>query len=179
MEGSTQEKAVANKSKPNAWYRGKKIETNALGVNARLNYSNLALGLIQDTASLIATKSMVRFVPMSLKFNKMTKDNAEKDFQVGGIPEEMLEQEVWESTAKENVVMSLFMADIHKTRFAINKGIWTIETTVEDLHKALADVKTLLEVLPDVLDVEYFNKFEAFPAPWVIPTYDTTYKYTE
>eukprot|EP00957_Ditylum_brightwellii_P111881 8532907-Ditylum_brightwellii.AAC.1 len=61
--------------------------------------------------------------------------------------------------------MSSFIADIHKTTFTINKGIWTIETTVEDLHKALADVKTLLEALPDVLDAEYFNKFEAFPAP--------------
>eukprot|EP00957_Ditylum_brightwellii_P022454 1694592-Ditylum_brightwellii.AAC.1 len=63
--------------------------------------------------------------------------------------------------------------------FTTSKGIWTIETTVEDLHKVLADVKALLEVLPDVLDSEYFNKFEAFPAPRVIPTYGTTYKYTE
>jgi hypothetical protein len=63
--------------------------------------------------------------------------------------------------------------------FTINKGIWIIETTVEDLHKALVNVETSLEVLPDVLDAEYFNEFEAFPAPQVIPTYGTTYRYTE
>eukprot|EP00957_Ditylum_brightwellii_P142045 10822401-Ditylum_brightwellii.AAC.1 len=85
----------------------------------------------------------------------------------------MLEQEVLESTVKENILMSPFIADIHEATFR------TIEKTVEDLDKVLADVETLLEVLPDVFVVEYFNKFEAFPALWVIPTYGTTYKYTE
>eukprot|EP00957_Ditylum_brightwellii_P111469 8502092-Ditylum_brightwellii.AAC.1 len=110
----------------------------------------------------------------------MIKDNTEKykhllreqnaylvnyvDFQVGDITEEMLEQKVLESTVKENILMSPFIADIHKTTFTINKGIWTIETTMENLHKELADVKTLLEVLPDMLDAKYFNKFEDFPA---------------
>eukprot|EP00957_Ditylum_brightwellii_P129065 9845183-Ditylum_brightwellii.AAC.1 len=51
MEGSAQEKVATNK-------KGKKIETNALGVYARLNYSNLALDLIQDIAGSIATKSV-------------------------------------------------------------------------------------------------------------------------
>eukprot|EP00957_Ditylum_brightwellii_P103735 7902561-Ditylum_brightwellii.AAC.1 len=60
--------------------------------------------------------------------------------------------------------MSLFIADIHETPLTINKVIWTIETTVEDLYKTLADVKTSLEVLPDVLDAEYFTKVTAFPA---------------
>eukprot|EP00957_Ditylum_brightwellii_P029130 2201439-Ditylum_brightwellii.AAC.1 len=81
----------------------------------------------------------------------------------------MLEQEVLESIVKENISMSLFIADTHKTMFTTNKSIWTIESTVEDLHKALTDVKTLLEVLPDVLDAEYFNKLEAFPGLQVIP----------
>eukprot|EP00957_Ditylum_brightwellii_P164506 12524473-Ditylum_brightwellii.AAC.1 len=53
--------------------------------------------------------------------------------------------EVMESTVKESILMSLFIVDIHNTMFTTNKGIWAIETTVEDLHKALADVKTLLE----------------------------------
>eukprot|EP00957_Ditylum_brightwellii_P206970 15350870-Ditylum_brightwellii.AAC.1 len=75
--------------------------------------------------------------------------------------------------------MSPIIADINETTFTINKGIWTIETTMEDLHKALADVEKSLEVLPDVSDAEYFNKFEAFPALQMIPTYGTTYKYTE
>eukprot|EP00957_Ditylum_brightwellii_P178771 13617364-Ditylum_brightwellii.AAC.1 len=75
--------------------------------------------------------------------------------------------------------MSSFTADIHEATFTTYKSIWTIETTVENLHKALAEVKTSLEVLPDMLDAEYLNKFEAFPALQVIPTYGTTYKYTE
>eukprot|EP00957_Ditylum_brightwellii_P108886 8306677-Ditylum_brightwellii.AAC.1 len=129
MEGSVQEKVAANKKyfeqfttmadfakydiqlqlgKPNAWYKGKKIETYALG--EQITY-------------------LVHYA----------------DFQVGGITEEMLEQAVSESTVKENILMSLFIVNIHKTMFTINKGIQTIETTVEDLHKALADVKTSLE----------------------------------
>eukprot|EP00957_Ditylum_brightwellii_P012723 961564-Ditylum_brightwellii.AAC.1 len=67
----------------------------------------------------------------------MIKDNTEKyknllweqnaylvkyaDFQVGSIIEEMLEHKVSESTVKENIIMSLFIADIHKTTFTINK----------------------------------------------------------
>eukprot|EP00957_Ditylum_brightwellii_P013512 1019182-Ditylum_brightwellii.AAC.1 len=99
MEGSVQEKVAANKKyferfnmttdfakydiqlcvgKRSSWYKGKKFETDALGVYAKLNYSNLALNLIQDIASVIATKSMVKFVSISSKFNKMIKDNMEK-----------------------------------------------------------------------------------------------------
>eukprot|EP00957_Ditylum_brightwellii_P193030 14697037-Ditylum_brightwellii.AAC.1 len=91
----------------------------------------------------------------------------------------MFEQEVPESTVKENVFMSPFIADVHKTMFTANKGIGSIETTVEDLHKALAYVEILLDALPDVLDAEYFNKFKAFPALQVISMYGTTYRYTE
>eukprot|EP00957_Ditylum_brightwellii_P104538 7965382-Ditylum_brightwellii.AAC.1 len=186
MEGTVQEKVAPNKKyfeqfnttadfakydiqlcvgNPNAWYKGKKIETNALGVYARLNYSYLALDLIQDIAGLIGTKSVVKFVLVSLKFDKMIKDNMEKyknllweqnaylvsyaDFHVNGITEEMLEQEVVEPAVKENILISPFITDIHETTFTINK------------------------------DAEYFHKSKAFPAPWVIPTYGITYKYTE
>eukprot|EP00957_Ditylum_brightwellii_P028732 2170269-Ditylum_brightwellii.AAC.1 len=91
------------------------------------------------------------------------------DFRVGGLTEAILEHKVSGSTVKDKILMSLFIVDIHKTMFTINKGIWTIETTVEDLHKALVGVEASLEVLSDVLDAEYFNKFEAFPALQVIP----------
>eukprot|EP00957_Ditylum_brightwellii_P153858 11710905-Ditylum_brightwellii.AAC.1 len=50
---------------------------------------------------------------------------------------------------------------------------------VEDLHQALADVETSLAVLLDALGEEYFNKYDAFLASRVIPTYGTTYRYTE
>eukprot|EP00957_Ditylum_brightwellii_P043665 3310089-Ditylum_brightwellii.AAC.1 len=42
---------------PNIWYKGNKVETDALGVYACLSYSTLALDLIQDIASIIGTKS--------------------------------------------------------------------------------------------------------------------------
>eukprot|EP00957_Ditylum_brightwellii_P038164 2885662-Ditylum_brightwellii.AAC.1 len=61
--------------------------------------------------------------------------------------------------------MSLFIVDIHEITYATSKGIWTIESTVEDLCKALANLETSLVVLPDVPSEEYFNKYDAFLAP--------------
>eukprot|EP00957_Ditylum_brightwellii_P011829 891723-Ditylum_brightwellii.AAC.1 len=60
--------------KPSASFQGKKIKTDVLSMYARLNFANLALDLIQqDIAGLIVTKSMVKFVPASLKYNKSSK----------------------------------------------------------------------------------------------------------
>eukprot|EP00957_Ditylum_brightwellii_P076160 5789383-Ditylum_brightwellii.AAC.1 len=78
MEGAAQEKVSLNANyfetfntaaeiakrdfqlclnQPNIWYKGNKVETDVLGIYARLSYSTLALGLIQDIASIIGTKS--------------------------------------------------------------------------------------------------------------------------
>eukprot|EP00957_Ditylum_brightwellii_P063223 4799121-Ditylum_brightwellii.AAC.1 len=48
----------------------------------------------------------------------------------------------------------------------------------EDLHKAILDVETLLDILPEVLPEELFNQFDTFPAPRVLPAYSTSYSYT-
>eukprot|EP00957_Ditylum_brightwellii_P170962 13013153-Ditylum_brightwellii.AAC.1 len=146
-------------------FQGKKIETNALSMYTQLNFANLALDLIQDIAKLIATKSMVKFVPTSLKYNKMIKDNTEHyenllreqntylvhytDVWIGGLTEDMLDHKVTSATVKDNILMSQFIVDLHETAITINKGIWTIESTGEDLHKALDDVETSLLVLPE------------------------------
>eukprot|EP00957_Ditylum_brightwellii_P186698 14215957-Ditylum_brightwellii.AAC.1 len=61
--------------------------------------------------------------------------------------------------------MSLFIVDMHPTVYSDSKGIWTIEYTVKDLHKALQDFKTLLSVLPSVIPNKYFEKYSAFPMP--------------
>eukprot|EP00957_Ditylum_brightwellii_P088528 6742587-Ditylum_brightwellii.AAC.1 len=53
-----------------------------------------------------------------------------------------------------------------------------IESTAEDLHKALQDVETSLSVLPSVVSEEYFDTYPAFPVPHVIPQYVNSYKYT-
>eukprot|EP00957_Ditylum_brightwellii_P144713 11024243-Ditylum_brightwellii.AAC.1 len=74
--------------------------------------------------------------------------------------------------------MSPYIIDIHEITYTEIKGIWTIESTVQDLHKTLANVETSLKVLPEVLTKEYFNTYDVFPAPRVIPTYGTTYRYT-
>eukprot|EP00957_Ditylum_brightwellii_P033961 2572414-Ditylum_brightwellii.AAC.1 len=71
MEGSTQEKPEANK---------KYFEQ--FNTIADIAKYDIQLWLRQakclDIASLIATKSIVTFVPTNLKFNKMMKDDTEK-----------------------------------------------------------------------------------------------------
>jgi hypothetical protein len=67
---------------------------------------------------------------------------------------------------------------MHLTVYTDSKGIWTIESTVEDLYKVLQDVKTSLKVLPSVVPEEFFFKYPAFSAPQVIPQYGNLYKYT-
>eukprot|EP00957_Ditylum_brightwellii_P041877 3171687-Ditylum_brightwellii.AAC.1 len=91
----------------------------------------------------------------------------------------MLEFKFIRTTAKDNILMSSYIVDIHEMTYTETKGIWTIESTVEDLNKVLADIESSLEVLPEVLSKEYFNIYNAFPSPQVIPTYGTTYRYIE
>eukprot|EP00957_Ditylum_brightwellii_P209838 15363492-Ditylum_brightwellii.AAC.1 len=59
-----------------------------------------------------------------------------------------------------------------------SKGIWTIESTVDNLYKALQDVEMSLKVLPSVVPEEFFSEYPAFPMPRVIPQYSNSYKYT-
>ena len=56
--------------KPHVCHKGKKIKTDVLSVYARLNFANLALDLPKDISSIIATKSIVKFIPTSLNYDK-------------------------------------------------------------------------------------------------------------
>ena len=67
--------------------------------------------------------------------------------------------------------MSPFIVDMHLTVYTDSKGIWTIESTVENLHKALQDSPSM------VMD-EYFETYSAFPVPHGISQYGSSYKYT-
>eukprot|EP00957_Ditylum_brightwellii_P009247 699710-Ditylum_brightwellii.AAC.1 len=71
---------------PNIWYEGNKVETDVLG----------------DIASIIGTKSEVKFIPSSLKYDNMIKDNTEKYKDLlrdqSGLMEAMLEHDISEST---------------------------------------------------------------------------------
>eukprot|EP00957_Ditylum_brightwellii_P082089 6242119-Ditylum_brightwellii.AAC.1 len=90
----------------------------------------------------------------------------------------MLNVDVSRKTVQDDILMSLFIMDMHPTVYTDSKGIWAIESTVEDLHKVLQDVKTSLSVLPSVVLDEYFNAYSAFSVPLVIPQYRSSYKYT-
>eukprot|EP00957_Ditylum_brightwellii_P134712 10270104-Ditylum_brightwellii.AAC.1 len=132
---------------------------------------------------------------MSLKFDRMIKDNVVHyatplheqnvylvnytDFRIEGLSEEMLQHNISGKSVKDNILMSPFIIGIHQTKFMEPKGIWAVETTTEDLHKAIQDIKVLLELLPDILPGELFNSYDAFPAPRAIPSYGISYSYTE
>eukprot|EP00957_Ditylum_brightwellii_P192405 14647569-Ditylum_brightwellii.AAC.1 len=77
----------------------------------------------------------------------------------------MLNDEVSRKTVQDNILLSPFIVDMHPTVYTNSKGIWTIESTVEDLYKVLQDVETSLKILPSVVPEEYFSKYPAFPVP--------------
>eukprot|EP00957_Ditylum_brightwellii_P033401 2530518-Ditylum_brightwellii.AAC.1 len=62
----------------------------------------------------------------------------------------MLNVEVSGKTVRDNILLSPFIVDMHPMVYTDPKGIWTIESTVDDLYKALQDVETSLKVLPSV-----------------------------
>eukprot|EP00957_Ditylum_brightwellii_P042182 3194864-Ditylum_brightwellii.AAC.1 len=74
--------------------------------------------------------------------------------------------------------MSPYIVDIHPSIYTAPKGIWTIEMTQKNLHKAIKDMELAVQVLPEAVPDEYFEKFDAFPLPRVIPLYGNVYKYT-
>eukprot|EP00957_Ditylum_brightwellii_P005779 440451-Ditylum_brightwellii.AAC.1 len=61
--------------------------------------------------------------------------------------------------------MSPHIIEMHPAIHTVSKGIWTIETTQQNLHKAIEDIEIAIQALPDVVPVEYFEKFDAFPRP--------------
>eukprot|EP00957_Ditylum_brightwellii_P137746 10500897-Ditylum_brightwellii.AAC.1 len=77
------------------------------------------------------------------------------DFQIGGISEAMLNVEVERKTVWDNISLSPFIVDMYPMVYTNSKGIWTIESTVGDLYKALQDVATSLKVLPSVVPEEF------------------------
>eukprot|EP00957_Ditylum_brightwellii_P032337 2449517-Ditylum_brightwellii.AAC.1 len=91
----------------------------------------------------------------------------------------MLEFKISGTAVKDNILTPPYIDNIHETTYTETKGIWMIELIVEDLCKALVDVETSLNVLPEVLSKDHFNTYNVFPAAQVIPTYGTTYRYTE
>ena len=90
----------------------------------------------------------------------------------------MLNVEVSRKTVRDNILLSPFIVDMHPMVYTDSKGIWTIESTAEDLYKALQDVKMSLKVLPSMVPEEFFSKYLAFPMPQAIPQYGNSYKYT-
>eukprot|EP00957_Ditylum_brightwellii_P156941 11944483-Ditylum_brightwellii.AAC.1 len=50
--------------------------------------------------------------------------------------------------------------------------------THKNLHKAIEDVKLAIQALPSAMPNKYFEKFDAFPMPRVLPSYGNSYKYT-
>eukprot|EP00957_Ditylum_brightwellii_P029048 2194646-Ditylum_brightwellii.AAC.1 len=87
------------------------------------------------------------------------------DFWIGSISEAMLNVEVNRKTVRDNILLSPVIINMHPTVYMESKGIWTIESTVEDLHRALQDVEAYLKVLPTMVPEEFFSKYQAFPMP--------------
>eukprot|EP00957_Ditylum_brightwellii_P131131 10001621-Ditylum_brightwellii.AAC.1 len=77
----------------------------------------------------------------------------------------MLNVKVSGKKVRDNILLSPFIVDMHLTIYTDSKGIRTIESTAEDLYKALQDVKTYLKVLPSVVPEDFFSKYPAFPTP--------------
>eukprot|EP00957_Ditylum_brightwellii_P023645 1784575-Ditylum_brightwellii.AAC.1 len=77
----------------------------------------------------------------------------------------MLNVKVSGKTVRDHILLSPFTVDMHPTVYMESKGIWTIESTIDDLHRALQDVETSLKVLLTVVPEAFFSKYQAFPMP--------------
>eukprot|EP00957_Ditylum_brightwellii_P056628 4292447-Ditylum_brightwellii.AAC.1 len=62
----------------------------------------------------------------------------------------MLNVEANRKTVRDNILLSPFIMDMHPMVYTESKGIWTIESTMDDQYKALQDIEASLKVLPSV-----------------------------
>eukprot|EP00957_Ditylum_brightwellii_P071833 5460222-Ditylum_brightwellii.AAC.1 len=77
----------------------------------------------------------------------------------------MLNVKVNRKTVRDNILLSPIIVDMHPMVYKDSKGVWTIESTVDDLYKALQDVETSLKLLPYVVPEEFFSNYPVFPMP--------------
>eukprot|EP00957_Ditylum_brightwellii_P013355 1008845-Ditylum_brightwellii.AAC.1 len=56
------------------------------------------------------------------------------------------------------------------------KGIWTVETTKDNLQRAIKETNLDIEVLQMVLPDKFSTKNLAFPVPCIIPSYGNRQK---
>jgi hypothetical protein len=45
--------------------------------------------------------------------------------------------------------------------FTNDMGFWTVDSMKENVHRATEENTTILEILPSIIDEEYFNMYEA------------------
>eukprot|EP00957_Ditylum_brightwellii_P197874 15074040-Ditylum_brightwellii.AAC.1 len=57
------------------------------------------------------------------------------------------------------------------------KCIWTIETTKDNLQKAIKEIDLYPEVLQTILPDKFFTKNLVFPVPHIIPSYGVSQTY--
>eukprot|EP00957_Ditylum_brightwellii_P006143 464755-Ditylum_brightwellii.AAC.1 len=68
----------------------------------------------------------------------------------------MLNVKVSRKTVQDNILLFPFIVDTYLTAYTDSKGIWAIESTAEDLYKALQDVETSLKALPSMVPENFF-----------------------
>eukprot|EP00957_Ditylum_brightwellii_P113584 8660109-Ditylum_brightwellii.AAC.1 len=59
------------------------------------------------------------------------------------------------------------------------KGIWTLETTKDNLQREIIEIDLDLKVLQTMLPDEFFTKNPAFPVPQIIPSYGVLQNYAD
>eukprot|EP00957_Ditylum_brightwellii_P165242 12581461-Ditylum_brightwellii.AAC.1 len=112
---------------------------------------------MQDIAPIIATTSAIKFVPASLKIDKIIKRNSvhydsllqeQSEYlanydncRVGGLSDDMLNFKTSGKTICQNILDSLHVIDIHFMMFTDDKEIWTVDSTKDDYIKQLRILK--------------------------------------
>eukprot|EP00957_Ditylum_brightwellii_P114592 8737880-Ditylum_brightwellii.AAC.1 len=69
----------------------------------------------------------------------------------------MLEVSVSSKMVKDNMLMLLYIVNMHPSIYTATKGIWTIGTTQKNLHKAIEDVEMAIQALPSAVPDKYFE----------------------
>jgi len=134
---------------------------------------------------MITNKSEVKFVPLGLKYDQNIQNHLAlyssllqeqnvylsnyADFRIGGLMDNAIDFVISGETVKENILASQYAVDIHWTAFMDEKGIWTVETTKENIHNAMHEVDIGLEALQNVLTGLAFYKKSSVSSSKVDP----------
>eukprot|EP00957_Ditylum_brightwellii_P062210 4721101-Ditylum_brightwellii.AAC.1 len=161
------------------------VETSALAVYTLQLHAHISLELMLCVAPHVKHHGF-KFLPANLPYDKSIRGRRQnyvqllkeqnqylsnyKDFRIGGIDKDLLEEKIDDSTLREKLELVGVVGDIMPTAFTKTKGIWQVETTKTQVVEAMRHVTEVLGNIRDKTPERYKTLYSAFPYPRVLNT---------